>query len=285
MNRALLVRFIGLYIPVLVALPLALLRRRAEKLFPAVLLGFVWSLPSLLMVQLLNQNFGWWRFHAQGGLLCGMPLDLYLGWAVLWGVLPILAFRRTNIWFVTSVFVGLDVVLMPACRPVLELDNTWLLGEFVALGFVLLPAQFISRWTLNDSRLKGRAALQVLGAAGIFLFLIPEIVFALRPGRGWNAFLIEPAWLRNLELQAVALVAAFGVSAVQEFALRGRGTPIPYDPPRRLVVSGLYRYVANPMQISCVLTLSFLGLDAAQLVGRIHRRHEFRLRSWDCFVG
>ena len=39
----------------------------------------------------------------------------------------------------------------------------------------------------------------------------------------------------------VALRCAF------EFAWRGRGTPAPFDPPRRLVISGLYRYVRNPM--------------------------------------
>jgi protein-S-isoprenylcysteine O-methyltransferase Ste14 len=34
-----------------------------------------------------------------------------------------------------------------------------------------------------------------------------------------------------------------------EFSLRGRGTPAPFDPPRRLVITGLYRWVRNPMYI------------------------------------
>ena len=40
-----------------------------------------------------------------------------------------------------------------------------------------------------------------------------------------------------------------------EFVRRGRGTPAPYDPPRRLVVAGLYRYVRNPQYIGVVLVL------------------------------
>ena len=42
-----------------------------------------------------------------------------------------------------------------------------------------------------------------------------------------------------------------------EFARTGRGTLSPLDPPRRLVVRGLYRYVRNPMYLS--VTLIVLG--------------------------
>ena len=35
-----------------------------------------------------------------------------------------------------------------------------------------------------------------------------------------------------------------------EFARSGRGTLSPVDPPRHLVVRGLYRYVRNPMYLS-----------------------------------
>jgi protein-S-isoprenylcysteine O-methyltransferase Ste14 len=40
---------------------------------------------------------------------------------------------------------------------------------------------------------------------------------------------------------------------VFEFARRGRGTLSPVDPPRVLVVRGLYRYVRNPMYLSVTL--------------------------------
>jgi protein-S-isoprenylcysteine O-methyltransferase Ste14 len=39
-----------------------------------------------------------------------------------------------------------------------------------------------------------------------------------------------------------------------EFAVRGRGTPAPFDPPRRLVITGLYRWVRNPMYV-CMGTM------------------------------
>lgn len=39
------------------------------------------------------------------------------------------------------------------------------------------------------------------------------------------------------------------VYCVFEFAWSGRGTPAPWDPPRKLVVRGLYRWVRNPMYV------------------------------------
>jgi hypothetical protein len=119
MGRAAAVRFMGLYVPVIAAFLLVFLRPSRKRIFPAALLGFVWTLPSLLAVQLLNLHFGWWRFNALGGLFRGMPVDLYLGWAVLWGILPILSFDQTGIVWVSAAFFGIDLILtrlLPCCR-------------------------------------------------------------------------------------------------------------------------------------------------------------------------
>jgi len=54
------------------------------------------------------------------------------------------------------------------------------------------------------------------------------------------------------------LVAALGAVVllwcVRDFYVAGKGTLAPWDPPRRLVVVGLYRFVRNPMYVG-VLTL------------------------------
>ena len=42
-------------------------------------------------------------------------------------------------------------------------------------------------------------------------------------------------------------VALYIMCAFWGFALRGEGTPLPLDPPKKLVVEGPYRVVRNPM--------------------------------------
>jgi len=58
-------------------------------------------------------------------------------------------------------------------------------------------------------------------------------------------------------LIAVAVGAALLITCIWEFARSGRGTLAPVDPPRELVVRGLYRYVRNPMYLS--VTMIVLG--------------------------
>ena len=60
------------------------------------------------------------------------------------------------------------------------------------------------------------------------------------------------------------LVAAAGATiavwCILAFALVGHGTPAPFDPPRRLVARGPYRYVRNPMYLGAGLALAGAAL-------------------------
>ncbi len=52
--------------------------------------------------------------------------------------------------------------------------------------------------------------------------------------------------LVGLPLMAAG-IALYIATAFWGFAVRGRGTPLPMDPPRKLVTEGPYRVVRNPM--------------------------------------
>jgi protein-S-isoprenylcysteine O-methyltransferase Ste14 len=76
------------------------------------------------------------------------------------------------------------------------------------------------------------------------------------------------AW-RYLGVLPLAAGVAGVAWCLRDFSVVGRGTPAPFDPPRQLVVTGLYRYVRNPMYVSALLLL--LGeavlLEAPVLLG------------------
>ena len=54
---------------------------------------------------------------------------------------------------------------------------------------------------------------------------------------------------------AIALGLSTLLKCIWDFASVGRGTLAPLDPPRTLVVRGLYRHVRNPMYVSVLIVL------------------------------
>lgn len=97
--------------------------------------------------------------------------------------------------------------------------------------------------------------LAVLGSA-VFFLVAPCTLAGLIPWwiTGWQ---LRPPLL-GLELTRgigaiMILAGAPGiVDAFARFALQGLGTPAPIAPPRNLVVTGLYRYVRNPIYVALV---------------------------------
>ncbi|MGH2405285.1 MAG: methyltransferase family protein [bacterium] len=250
----------------------------------AALLASIWNLPSLLLLHLLAARFGWWRFEADGGLFLGLPVDLYLGWSLLWGAIPALAFRGVHLAVVVAAMLCVDLIIMPASHPVVRLGSGWLVGETVALALCLIPAQLLARWTGDNRCLSGRAGLQVAAFAGLMLGVLPAAVLEITGG-SWRSLLDRPLWQNALGMQLIAVPAIVGLSAVQEFVERGDGTPVPYDPPSRLVSSGVYAYLANPLQVAMALVLVLWGLWLGSLwvaaAGVMAVVYSAGLAAWD----
>jgi hypothetical protein len=88
---------IALYIPVVLCVAAYYLRRTHIRTFAAPLLSILWTLPTLLILQRLNLHFDWWRFDTHTPCLLGMPVALYLGWALFWGFLPQLTWPKLDV--------------------------------------------------------------------------------------------------------------------------------------------------------------------------------------------
>jgi protein-S-isoprenylcysteine O-methyltransferase Ste14 len=77
------------------------------------------------------------------------------------------------------------------------------------------------------------------------------------------AGIVRPASIGAAQVAGVIAGASGVVLAlwcILTFVVIGRGTPAPFDPPRRLVDAGPYRFVRNPMYIGAALALTGAAL-------------------------
>lgn len=89
------------------------------------------------------------------------------------------------------------------------------------------------------------------------------LVLVFLPAQLLSPALARPAAIGVPQVLGMVVAAGGGVIAlwcILSFALVGRGTPAPFDPPRRLVVSGPYAVVRNPMYIGAGLALGGASL-------------------------
>lgn len=103
-----------------------------------------------------------------------------------------------------------------------------------------------------------RSALSLTLSSLLWTILLPGVVAGYVP---WEFFGVRELALHLsrpdhlLGLIVVGAGVALLAVCIFEFARSGRGTLSPVDPPKRLVVRGLYRYVRNPMYLSVTAIL------------------------------
>jgi protein-S-isoprenylcysteine O-methyltransferase Ste14 len=108
-----------------------------------------------------------------------------------------------------------------------------------------------ARWNLI------KTFLHIVAFWSFFLALLPSFLAHVEKQMGWPQFAFRGQTV--LAAAALAALSALGLGCGWIMAHRGDGTPLPLDATRRLVISGPYAYVRNPMAMA--------GLGQALAVG------------------
>jgi len=89
----------------------------------------------------------------------------------------------------------------------------------------------------------------------VFFILLPYLFVQL------NSYFLLPVYshylLKVLGMIFLFIGAGLFLYCSRLFLIFGRGTPVPVEPPKKLVVSGLYKYTRNPIYIGYFMI--FLG--------------------------
>lgn len=106
-----------------------------------------------------------------------------------------------------------------------------------------------------------RAVVYATAFIGLLLIYLPARMLA------WSG-IRRPAVMGPEQMAGMVVGTAGALIAlwcIATFVGVGKGTPAPFDPPRRLVISGPYGFLRNPMYVGAAITL----IGAAMFYGSV----------------
>jgi protein-S-isoprenylcysteine O-methyltransferase Ste14 len=124
-----------------------------------------------------------------------------------------------------------------------------------------------------------RALASFLALPGLVAFAVPALLLPPVSGRSFHAIGLGPL------IGGLVLL----LWCVRDLYVAGRGTLAPWDPPRQLVVGGLYRVSRNPMYVAVILVLvgwavgfrsRTLAVYAVIVLASFHLRVVFGEEPW-----
>jgi len=89
----------------------------------------------------------------------------------------------------------------------------------------------------------------------LFTLVVPGFVVGWAPLRWFERRAQWPealGWRHGAGAALFVLGAVIYLHCLWLFATRGQGTPAPFDPPKKLVWRGLYKWVRNPMYLGII---------------------------------
>ena len=89
----------------------------------------------------------------------------------------------------------------------------------------------------------------------VVCFVIPYLIVVLE-----HRLFVRPVFTPSISLKVIGLAIVLvglilSMITIRTFMLIGKGTIMPWDPTRKLIVVGFYRHVRNPMILSVIIIL------------------------------
>ncbi|WP_420415178.1 methyltransferase family protein [Roseibium sp.] len=252
-------RWLLLLGPICLVMFFAFLRETPRRAKIGGLFAFLYGVPLIFVTHSLAIHFGWWRYGWDALMLNGIPADILIGGAILFGPGLFFAFPNVSpLVICLPIIIGLHSILFSSLEPLVYAGPNWFLGVVFVFVTAHIPAIYLARWTAEDRHLPMRCALLAIMTGGMIFAILPSLIMHAMGGE-WG-LLERPIWSTVLAAVLLGFASVIGLSANQMLCLQGGGTPIPLDPTKCLVRSGIYAYVSNPMQLSAALCWIILGL-------------------------
>ncbi|WP_298971643.1 isoprenylcysteine carboxylmethyltransferase family protein [uncultured Roseobacter sp.] len=252
-------RWLLLLGPICLVLYFAFLRETEQRARIGGLFAFLYGVPLIFITHSIAIYFGWWRYGWDALMLNGIPADILIGGAILFGPGLFFAFPRVGpLMICLPIIIGLHATLFSSLEPLVYAGPNWLIGVVFVFVTAHIPAIYLAKWTAESRHLPMRCALLAIMTGGMILAILPSLIMQAMGGE-W-AMLERPIWSTVISAILLGLASVIGLSANKMLCLQGGGTPVPLDPTKLLVRSGIYAYVSNPMQLSAALCWVILGL-------------------------
>lgn len=179
-----------------------------------------------------------------------------------------LAFSQIAAWFVTG---AISYAAIYCLAFALMTDTGWLGVTFMmpamiwsgvfAVGLSFSKEMFRRAAETSTSWILTKTFTQIIVVWSVILVLFPYLITIVEDKLG-IAQLTFP-YQRPIAAVLFVVVSSLGVYSAYIMAAIGKGTPLPLDHAKKLVIAGPYRYVRNPMAVSGVgqglMVALFLG--------------------------
>lgn len=175
------------------------------------------------------------------------------GAVAAWGV------ARYRSWATAALWLHAGACLYAGCVAI----GLWIVDARMWLGVgMMLPvmtaplaiAMAASRGMSSERQAEWwvacKTGLQIAVFWGLLLVILPWAIVLVERACGTPVCGSAEELRRWTAVTVFAMCSVFGLWSAWTMVMRGRGTPLPIDPPQELVVSGPYGIVRNPMAMS-----------------------------------